>query len=161
ESLGEEELVARALADRAERARTEKMTVKSADSSRPWTDYAVTNRLSGKTYRVALRGTEPGDSYCSCPDFRTNTLGTCKHIMHVPKRAGRRSLAGELRRPYRRKHLALHLRYDGDEVTLRLLTPEKVDDEVARIIKPIRDQPITDLHDLLKRIGSLQKIGRD
>src|SRR5262245_45911908 len=59
ESLGEEELVARALADRAERARTEKMTVKSADSSRPWTDYAVTNRGSGKTYRVALRGTEP------------------------------------------------------------------------------------------------------
>ena len=49
----------------------------------PWTDYMVTNRLSGKTYRVALRGLEPGESYCSCPDFRTNTLGTCKHVLHV------------------------------------------------------------------------------
>ena len=161
ESLGEEELIARALADRAERARTEKMTVKSADVSRPWTDYAVTNRLSGKTYRVALRGTDPGMSYCSCPDFRTNTLGTCKHIMHVLTKARRRFLAQELRRPYRRKHLALHLRYDGDEVTLRLLTPERVGDDVARIIKPLCNQPITDLHDLLKRVGALQKIGRD
>src|SRR5262249_25839479 len=57
--------------------------------------------------------------------------------------------------------LALHLRYDGDEVTLRLLTPERVDDDIARIIKPIRDQPIIDLHDLLKRMSSLQRIGRD
>ncbi len=23
---------------------------------------------------------QPGDNYCSCPDFATNTLGTCKHI---------------------------------------------------------------------------------
>ena len=76
-------MIARALADRAERAKTEKMTVQAADPTQPWTDYTVTNRLSGKTYRVALRGTEPGDSYCSCPDFRTNTLGTCKHVMHV------------------------------------------------------------------------------
>src|SRR5262249_36582490 len=85
----------------------------------------------------------------------------CKHIMHVLQKAKRRFLAQELRKPYRRKHLALHLRYDGDEVTLRLLTPERVDDDVARIIKPIRDQPITDLHDLVKRIASLQKVGRD
>lgn len=161
ESLGEEELIARALADRAERAKTEKMTVQAADSTQPWTDYTVTNRLSGKSYRVALRGTEPGDSYCSCPDFRTNTLGTCKHVMHVLGKVRRRFKAEAFRKPYRRKHLALHLRYDGDDVTLRLLMPPQVDDAIARIIAPLRDQPITDLHDLFKRLAKLQKLGQE
>jgi SNF2-related domain/Helicase conserved C-terminal domain/SWIM zinc finger len=159
-SLGEEELVSRALADRAERAKTEKMTVQAVDPARPWTDYTVTNRVSGKTYRVALRGVEPGDSFCSCPDFRTNTLGTCKHVLHVLNKVKRRFPAQALRKPYRRKHLALHLRYDGD-VSLRLLTPDRTDDATARIIGAIRDRPITDLHDLLKRLSSLQKLGQD
>ncbi|HEV3166058.1 MAG TPA: SNF2-related protein, partial [Isosphaeraceae bacterium] len=160
ESLGEDELIASALAQRAERAKAEKMTVQSVDSSKPWTDYTVTNRLSGKSYRVALRGTEPGDSYCSCPDFRTNTLGTCKHVMHVLNKVKRRFTAHDLKRPYRRKHLALHLRYDHD-VTLRLLTPERVDDATAKLIAPLRNRPITDLHDLMKRLASLQKRGQD
>src|SRR5260221_7535769 len=68
ESLAEDDLVRQALADRAERAKTEPMKIEPLDSERPWTDYAVTSRLSGKTYRVALRGTELGQSYCSCPD---------------------------------------------------------------------------------------------
>ena len=68
---------------------------KSSKSARPtlekpWADYTVTSALSGKTYRVALRGEERGDSFCSCPDFRTNTLGTCKHILHVLHRVKRR-----------------------------------------------------------------------
>ena len=53
---GAVDLIARALADRTERAKIEKMKVQSADPKRPWTDYTVTNRLSGKSYRVALRG---------------------------------------------------------------------------------------------------------
>ena len=75
------DLVARAIADREERARTEKTAVRTADPSTPWTDYTVTSTESGRSYRVALRSEERGDSYCSCPDFRKNTLGTCKHIL--------------------------------------------------------------------------------
>jgi hypothetical protein len=83
ESVSEEALVAQALAERAERARTEKMRLTSLDSQEIWTDYTLTNAASGKSYRVALRGWQPGQSYCSCPDFRKNTLGTCKHILHA------------------------------------------------------------------------------
>jgi hypothetical protein len=41
ESLGEEELVRRAVEERAVRAREEKMKVRSADSRRPWTEYTA------------------------------------------------------------------------------------------------------------------------
>ncbi len=160
ESLAEDELIARALAERAERAKEEKMHVKPADDSQPWTDYVVTNRLSGKSYRVALRGLEPGDSFCSCPDFRTNTLGTCKHVLHVVNKVKRRFESRQLRKVYKPTRLALHLRYDGD-VTLWVSAPERLDDRVARIINPLRDKPIEDLHDLMQRLTKLQKLEQE
>jgi superfamily II DNA or RNA helicase len=159
-SLSEEELIERAFAERLERAKTEKMKLEAADPTRPWTDYTVTNRLTGKSYRVALRGLDPGDSFCSCPDFRNNTLGTCKHVLHVIHKIKRKFNAAELRRPYRRKHIGLHLRYDHD-VTLRWLLPDKMDEAVAKIVEPARDRPIEDLHDLMTRLTKLQKLGHD
>lgn len=105
-SLAEEDLVARAIAERADRAKAEKMNVQSTDPTQPWTDYTVTNRLSGKTYRVALRGLKPGDSYCTCPDFRTNTLGTCKHVLKVVESVKRKFPAARLRRAHRPRRLA-------------------------------------------------------
>jgi superfamily II DNA or RNA helicase len=160
ESLGDQELLAMALAERSQRAHVEKMTVRPTDAERPWTDYTVTNRTSGKTYRVALRGLEPGVSYCSCPDFRTNTLGTCKHILHVLKKIKRRFSPRELNQRYRRKHLAIVLRY-ADDVSLRVLAPERMDEEVAKIVAPLQDRGIDDLHDLLRRLARLQKLGQD
>ena len=160
ESLAEDALLRRALVERAERARTEKMSVKAVDVTRPWTDYLVTNRLSGKTYRVALRGSEPGDSYCSCPDFRTNTLGTCKHVLNVLTKVKRRFTPRQLGRAFRPQCLALHLRYAG-EVSLRLLVPDALDEEAVQLVSPLRDRPIEDLHDLLKRVARLQRLGQD
>ena len=144
ESLDEDELIERALAERAERARTEKMKVKSIDAGRPWTDYIVTNHLSGKTYRVALRGLEPGDSYCSCPDFRTNTLGTCKHVLRVIAKGGGNSPPAQLRRPTAPTVLALHLRY-GRRSHITALRPEQLDERLARIVAPLTDRAIDDL----------------
>jgi superfamily II DNA or RNA helicase len=160
ESLDEDELVAKALADRAERARTEKMAVRTADASQPWTDYTVTNRVSGKSYHVALHGAEPGASTCSCPDFRTNTLGTCKHILHVLRKVKRRFSPKDLKRPYRRNNLAVVLRY-AEDVSLRLLTPEQLDDAIAKLVQPLMDQAIENLPDLLRRLSKLQQLGQD
>jgi superfamily II DNA or RNA helicase len=160
ESLADDELTRRALMDRAERARTEKMSVRAVDPAQPWTDYVVRNHLSGKTYRVALRGLEPGASYCSCPDFRTNTFGTCKHVLRVLASAKRRFTHRQLGRPFRPQSLALHLHY-ADEVTLRLLVPDRLDEEAANIVTPLSNRPIEDLHDLLKRVARLQRLGHE
>jgi coenzyme F420-reducing hydrogenase delta subunit len=155
ESVSEEALVAQALAERAERARTEKMRLTSLDSQEIWTDYTLTNAASGKSYRVALRGWRPGQSYCSCPDFRKNTLGTCKHILHALEKVRRRFSESRRNRPYRRRDISVHLSY-GKEMELRILLPPRLDDVTSGIVRPIRDRSITDLPDLLKRIRQLE-----
>jgi superfamily II DNA or RNA helicase len=158
--LGEEELIQQAIAERTERARTERMKVRTNDASKPWTDYAVTSTLSGKTYRVALRGFDPGVSYCSCPDFRTNTLGTCKHLMKVTSLVKRKFSTSQLRRPYLRKRIAVHLRYER-EITLRLEAPTDLPAEVAELIAPLLGKPITDTLDLLARLQKLERMQQD
>jgi superfamily II DNA or RNA helicase len=45
-----------------------------------FSDFVVTNPASQKSYKVAIRGENPGDNYCSCRDFEINNLGVCKHI---------------------------------------------------------------------------------
>jgi ERCC4-related helicase len=160
DGLGEAELVQRALADRTERAKTERMKIRRTDPSKPWSDYEVTSALSGKTYRVALRGTQAGVSYCSCPDFRTNTLGTCKHLIKVMSLVKKRFTSAELRRPYQRKRIAVHLRYDGD-ITLRLAAPAKLPPEVADVVGPLQGKPVTDILDLLARLQKLEALQAD
>jgi superfamily II DNA or RNA helicase len=155
ESLGEEALVRKALEERALRAREEKMKVRSVDPGQPWTDYTTVSAASGKTYRVALRGEARGVSYCSCPDFRTNTLGTCKHIMHVLEKVKRRFPAALRRRPHKRTRPSLHLHY-GQEATLRLLVPDTLPAQVEPIVRPLTNRSIDDIHDLVKRLGRLE-----
>ena len=70
-----------------------------------FSEFLVTNPQSGGTYRVAVRGEGLGDNYCSCPDYATNTLGTCKHIEYTLARlreraSARRALAGGYRPPW-------------------------------------------------------------
>jgi superfamily II DNA or RNA helicase len=57
-----------------------------------FSEFRVTNPQSKSTYHVAIRGRQPGDNYCACPDYATNELGTCKHIewvlAHLEKKRG-------------------------------------------------------------------------
>jgi hypothetical protein len=155
ESQSEEALIAQALVEREERARTEKMRLTSLDPQEMWADYTVTNAASGKSYRLALRGWRPGESYCSCPDFRKNTLGTCKHILHALEKVRRRFPDSVRDRPYRQRDICVHLSY-GNDLELRILLPSRLDAQASAIVRPIRDRPITDLTDLLKRMRRLE-----
>ena len=160
EMLSEHELLEQALQDRQERARTEKFRLQSSDSKRPWTDYTITSALSGKTYRVALRGEERGDSFCSCPDFRTNTLGTCKHILHVLHRVKRRFPASVRKRPYRNREAFVHVLY-GEELTLRLQLPDRPDADLAKAVGSLADGPIADVRRLVDCLKRLEQLGHN
>ena len=39
--------------------------------------------VSGRVYRVEIRSLEELQNTCTCPDYKTNLIGTCKHIESV------------------------------------------------------------------------------
>src|SRR5258708_9333135 len=45
-----------------------------------FSEFRVSNPVSKSSYRVAIRGLGPGGNFCSCPDYATSELGTCKHL---------------------------------------------------------------------------------
>jgi superfamily II DNA or RNA helicase len=70
-----------------------------------FSEFHVTNPQSKRSYRVAIRGTCRGENFCSCPDFATNSLGTCKHIEFTQaylerKRGGKAALRAGFQPPY-------------------------------------------------------------
>lgn len=48
-----------------------------------YSDFKVYNPETDKTYKVSIRDNISSFNYCSCPDFKINTLGTCKHVEYV------------------------------------------------------------------------------
>ncbi len=158
ESLSEKDLIKQAVDDRRERATTEKMRLKSIDPKLPWTDYIVTNHASGKSYRIALRGREPGESYCTCPDFRKNTLGTCKHILHALMKVKKRFKRSIRKKPAVIREISVYLKY-GRKLELRLLIPKKPNPEVERYLFPFREKPISDIKALTRCIHNVEMAG--
>lgn len=68
------------IALRKQMAEKQNFRLKNVGNEPILSEFAVTNQETGGRYRVAIRGQQAGDNYCSCPDFAINTLGTCKHI---------------------------------------------------------------------------------
>lgn len=158
EHLTEPQLIERMLAERKQRAGEEEMTLKALTPDVLWSDYLITNAESGKTYRVALRGRERGDSYCTCPDFRKNTLGTCKHIMFAMDKVCKRFPASVRNAPYEISNISVHLLY-GKDVELRMLLPGRLPVPLDKIVAPIRNRRIENMRDLLERIRKIEAAG--
>src|SRR5260370_4447700 len=57
-----------------------------------FSEFRVSNPASKSSYRVAILGLGPGGNFCSCPDYATSELGTCKHVeftlAHLEKKRG-------------------------------------------------------------------------
>lgn len=68
---------------RRQRARAARLVIRNLTKKKVYSDYEVTNPDSGGQYTVTVRGFDVGDNVCTCPDFKANTLGTCKHIEAV------------------------------------------------------------------------------
>jgi hypothetical protein len=92
------------------------------------------------------------------PGFPQEHLGTCKHILHALEKVRRRFPDSVRDRPYRQRDICVHLSY-GNELELRILLPSRLDAQASAIVRPIRDRPITDLTDLLKRMRRLEAHG--
>ncbi len=78
--LSYEEIKQQALDDRRKRAKQEEFTVTQGDMLKG--DHLVTT-VKGRQYQVTLHNPAEGMGHCSCPDFYSNKLGTCKHLIFL------------------------------------------------------------------------------
>ena len=79
-----------------------------------FSEFRVSNPASKSSYRVAIRGLGPGGNFCSCPDYSTSELGTCKHIEFTLARLEKkRGAKAAFARGYQPAFSELYLRNDG------------------------------------------------
>jgi SNF2 family DNA or RNA helicase len=74
-----EGMIKRVLEERREKAEKAPYRIEFADN--PFGEHELFNER-GRRYKLTFRDIEREQGYCSCPDYRTNKLGTCKHLMH-------------------------------------------------------------------------------
>jgi hypothetical protein len=63
-----------------QRARDEKHSIANLRPERPVFSTFAVKSPSGMTYQVEIRDLKERSFSCTCPDFRTAGLGTCKHV---------------------------------------------------------------------------------
>ncbi|MDB5385070.1 MAG: Non-specific serine/threonine protein kinase, partial [Planctomycetaceae bacterium] len=105
-----------------------------------FSEFMVQNPESRNTYRVAIRGTQPGDNYCSCPDYATNELGTCKHIEFTLGRLGKkRDHKAELHAGYQPTFSEVYVRY-GAQREICFRAGQECPDDLQRLANKYFDK---------------------
>lgn len=78
--LSPAEIRIQAIADRKARAKRELFTVIAGDMLKG--DHLLETPKE-RQYQVTLHDPATGTGHCSCPDFQSNRLGTCKHLIFL------------------------------------------------------------------------------
>ena len=92
--------------------RDQNFAIKNLGAHPVFSEFEVVNPQSKTRYRVAIRGAGLADNFCSCPDFATNALGTCKHVEFTLARLERkRDLRAQLREGHQPAHSEVYLQY--------------------------------------------------
>lgn len=68
---------------RQQQAQREHFAISEASERFSPGEYCVRNHKTRSQYKVIYRGAYSPWNYCSCPDFRSSGLGTCKHVEGV------------------------------------------------------------------------------
>jgi hypothetical protein len=124
---------------RRQRAKAAKFQIENLGKKRVFSDYRVSNPESGGQYTVSIKGFEVGDNACTCPDFKSNTLGTCKHIEAVLD-----TLKDELPAHLQKKKAAVTrpevvLHY-GEQLHLGIHLPPRHSDKLAKLAQTYFDE---------------------
>ncbi len=71
-------MIKRVIEERKSRALVADYSIEFADNI--YGEHILTNER-GKQYKITFRDFARKHGYCNCPDYRTNKLGTCKHLI--------------------------------------------------------------------------------
>jgi superfamily II DNA or RNA helicase len=123
---------------RRRRAAEEQFRIQNLGRNRVFSDYQVTNPRTGGQYRVSIRGFDVGDNFCECPDFRTNTLGTCKHIEAVLTALRDETPVQLRKRKAAVTHPEVYLQY-GEQLRVGLHLPARYSDQLRHMAEMFFD----------------------
>ncbi|MEM6261012.1 MAG: DEAD/DEAH box helicase [Bacteroidota bacterium] len=86
-----EGMIRRVLAERTEKAVRADYRIEFA--ANPYGQHVLTNE-NGAKYKFTFHDLTKETGYCTCQDYRTNKLGTCKHLMnaYLQKKGDKKSL---------------------------------------------------------------------
>lgn len=123
---------------RRQRGRAANLSIENLGTNRVFSEYRVVNPATKGKYTVSIRGFDTGDNTCSCPDFKSNTLGTCKHIEAVLEK-----LQSDGEPVKRRKAVVTRpevtLDYGASQLRLRLQLPQRISNPLAQLAKKYFD----------------------
>jgi len=126
-----------AIAERTQRGRRE-VDVESLGGE-PWFGTWRAKSIASSThhrrsYRVHIRSLTERWNFCTCPDFATNTLGTCKHIEAVLHKISKRPDYARIRQQSA-PQAYVYLAWDReDPPSVRLQRVPGMADELRRIV---------------------------
>jgi SNF2 family DNA or RNA helicase len=108
-------------------AETHFFNIKKRGPHPVFSDFDVYNPESKLTYKVALRSRDNSANFCECGDFKTNGLGTCKHIEavfhYIDTKLNRSHLLGN---DYNPAYSSVYLDYRGGrKVKIRIGSDNK------------------------------------
>jgi superfamily II DNA or RNA helicase len=113
--------------------REQRFTLHNLGEHPVFSEFEVTNPQSRNSYRVQVRGARVGDNACTCPDFATNTLGTCKHIEFTLARLERRrATAAMLKDGFQPPFSEVYLQY-GSRREVRFRPGTECPTDIARL----------------------------
>lgn len=147
---------------RRQAAKAEALVVRKGDFAREGY-FSVTSPRSGNHYSVVFRGLSSSWNYCSCPDFKTNRLGTCKHLEAVAMAADGKYAAKKYRLP---ACTTVYLDYKGERrVRVRIggghseemsgLIGEYFDDDLT-----LREEKYGCFHDFMEKAREIDPATR-
>ncbi len=133
--------------------------IKNTGSHPVFSEFAVTNPVSGRIYKVAVRGLQPGENYCSCPDYSINHLGTCKHIEFILSRLmKKRGVKKAFKEGYTPPYSEVYLSY-GIKRQVRYKAGENMPPELTSLVKEyfepdgtLKEEHLLDFQMFLERL---------
>jgi len=148
------------IALRRERAGVESMAVKNLHpAERLFSTFAVQSP-SGSRYTVEVRSLVDLENSCSCTDFRTNGLGTCKHVEAVLAALRRKQPAARTATRSQRAEVFLRRTAEPEIVLVRPaepMLPVETDDLLVRYFDEggrLRGDPAEAIPSLLRALDA-------
>jgi superfamily II DNA or RNA helicase len=113
--------------------REQKFRLRNLGDHPALSEFQVTNPQSRNSYRVTIRSLAVGENSCTCPDFATNTLGTCKHIEYTLAKLMRKSDAAKALKSNQWPPMSeVHLQY-GAERRIRFRPGDECPSALAKL----------------------------